>query len=144
MRLRLVAEIRRKSTRIGRRAPTGSISPSWSARSSLTCTSARQLADLVEEERAAMGLAELADVLVGGAGEGALLVAEEDAFDEIVGDGAAIDGDEGLRAPVAGALDGAGDQLLADARFALDQDRDLRGGGALAERGSRAPSPGSW
>ena len=80
-----------------------------------------------------MGLAELADMLVGGAGEGALLVAEQDAFDQVVGDGAAIDGDEGLRATVAGALDGARDQLLADARFALDEDRDLRGGGALAE-----------
>ena len=43
-----------------------------------------------------MRLDELAGVLVGGAGEGALLVAEQDALDEIVGDGAAIDGDEGL------------------------------------------------
>ena len=46
----------------------------------------RQFADLVEEQRAAIGLDELADMLVGGAGEGALLVAEQDAFDEIVGD----------------------------------------------------------
>ena len=43
-----------------------------------------------------IGLDELADVLLGGAGEGALLVAEQDALDQIVGDGAAIDGDEGL------------------------------------------------
>ena len=58
----------------------------------------RQLADLVEEERAAVGLAEFPGMLVGGAGEGALLVAEEDALDEVVGDGAAVDRDEGLRA----------------------------------------------
>ncbi len=80
-----------------------------------------------------MGLAELADVLLGGAGEGALLMAEQDALDQVVGDGAAVDGDEGLRAAVAAALDGAGDELLADARFAFDQDRDLRLGGPLAE-----------
>ena len=38
----------------------------------------RQVADLVEEQRAAMRLDELAGVLLGGAGEGALLVAEQD------------------------------------------------------------------
>ena len=32
------------------------------------------------------------------------------------------------------ALDGAGDQFLADAGFAFDQDRDVRRGGAAAER----------
>ena len=89
----------------------------------------RQLADLVEEERAAVGLAELADMLVGGAGEGALLVAEEDALDEIVGNRAAIDRDERSSAAVAGALDGARDQLLADARFAFD-----RGSGSATRR----------
>ena len=44
----------------------------------------RQVADLVEEQRAAMRLDELAGVLFGGAGEGALLVAEQDALDQIV------------------------------------------------------------
>ena len=44
----------------------------------------RQFADLVEEQRAAIGLDELADVLLGRAGEGALLVAEQDGFDEVV------------------------------------------------------------
>ena len=37
-----------------------------------------QFADLVEEQGAAVGLLELAQVLVGGAGEAALLVAEQD------------------------------------------------------------------
>ena len=54
-------------------------------------------------------------------------------FDQIVGDGAAIDGDERLRAAVAAALDGARDQFLADAGFAFDQDRDVGGGRLLAE-----------
>ena len=34
--MRVIAEIKRKSTRSGRRAPTGSISPSCKARSSFT------------------------------------------------------------------------------------------------------------
>src|SRR6185295_3110930 len=37
-----------------------------------------ELADLVEEEGAAVGFLELAEMLVGGAGERALLVAEQD------------------------------------------------------------------
>ena len=44
----------------------------------------RQFADLVEEQRAAVGLDELAGVLVGGAGEGAFLVAEQNRLDQIL------------------------------------------------------------
>ncbi len=91
----------------------------------------RQFADLVEEQRAARGFEELAGVLLGRAGEGALLVAEQDRLHEIVGDRAAIDRDEGLGAPVALAVDGARDQLLADAGLALDQHRDVRRRGLL-------------
>ena len=54
----------------------------------------RQLADLVEKQRAAGSFDELAHVAFGGAGEGALLVTEQDRFHEIVGDSAAIDRDE--------------------------------------------------
>ena len=91
----------------------------------------RQLADLVEEQRAAVGLDELAGVAFGRAGEGALLVAEQDRLDEIVGDRAAIDRDERLGAPLAGAVDGARDQFLADAGLAFDQHRDGGGRGLL-------------
>ena len=93
----------------------------------------RQLADLVEEQRAAIGFEEFADALLDGAGEGAFLVAEQDALDQILRDGAAIDGDEGLGSAGAFALDGARDQLLADARFAFDQHRDGGVGGPVAE-----------
>ena len=55
-----------------------------------------ELAELVEEERAAVGLGERADALVDGAGERAPLVAEEGALGERRGDGAAVDDDEGL------------------------------------------------
>ena len=91
----------------------------------------RQLADLVEKQRAAGGFDELAHVAFGGAGEGALLVTEQDRFHEIVGDGAAIDRDERFGLAFAGAVDGAGEQFLADAGLALDQHRNAGGGRLL-------------
>ena len=55
----------------------------------------RQLADLVEEQRAAVGRPEEAGLaLVVGAGEGALLVAEQLALEQRLGQRAAVDGDE--------------------------------------------------
>src|SRR5262245_47328661 len=60
-----------------------------------------------------------------GAREGPFFVAEKDAFDEILRDRAAIDSDERTSAPVAFALDGAGDHLLADAGFAFDEYRNV-------------------
>ena len=86
----------------------------------------RQLADLVQEQGAAVGLLELAQVLVGGAGEAALFVAEQDRFDQILRDGAAVDGDERLAGALGAAVHGAGDQFLADAALAQDQDGDRR------------------
>src|SRR4029079_5788842 len=85
----------------------------------------RQFADLVEEEGAAIGLHEFADALLRGAGEGAFLMAEQDALDQILGNRAAIDGDEGLVLPRTLALNGPGDQFLADAGFTLDQHRNV-------------------
>ena len=57
----------------------------------------RQLADLVEEERALVGAWNLPGAARDRAGEGALHVAEELALDEVLGDGAAVDGDERAR-----------------------------------------------
>src|SRR5580704_3143738 len=93
----------------------------------------RQLADLVQEQRPAVGLRELAHMLVGGASEGAFLMPEEDGFDEHRGQRAAIDDDEWLAASVGAALDRARHQFLADAGFAFDQDRYVRLGGALGK-----------
>ncbi len=91
----------------------------------------RQFADLVEEQRAARGFDEFADMALGGAGERALLVAEQDRLDEVFRHRAAIHRDERLCPPLAGAVDGARDQFLADAGFAGDQHRDGRGRGLL-------------
>jgi hypothetical protein len=70
-------------------------------------------------------------VLFGRAGERPLLVAEQRRLDEVLRDRAAVDRDERLRAALARAVNGARDQLLADAGFALDQHRDQRGRGLL-------------
>ena len=77
----------------------------------------RQLADLVQEQRAARSLDELAGMAVGRAREGALLVAEQERLHQVVRDGAAIDRHERLGAPLAGAVDRPRDQLLADPRW---------------------------
>jgi hypothetical protein len=54
------------------------------------------LADLVEQERAAVGLFELAQSAGDGAGEGALLVAEQLRFEQVVGNRRAVEGDEAV------------------------------------------------
>ncbi len=56
--------------------------------------SQRHVADLVEEERAAVALLELADAASVGPGEGALLVAEQLALQKRLRDGRAVDGVE--------------------------------------------------
>ena len=85
-----------------------------------------QFADFVEEQRAAVGFQEFAEMFVGGAGERTFLVTEEDRFDEIFRDGAAIDGDKGFAGTLRRTLDRACDEFFADAGFAFDQDRDIR------------------
>ena len=64
-------------------------------------------------------------------------MAEQLGLDQVRGDGAAVDGDEGAPAPGAGLVDGAGEQFLAGAGLALDQDGDgARGGAAGAGDGA--------
>ena len=130
---RLVAEIRRKLTLTGLLGADRIDLAFLQRAQQLHLRVERQFADFVEEQRAAIGFLELADALVDGAGEGALLVAEQDAFDEIFRDGAAVDGDERLAGAIAFALDGARDQLLADAAFAFDQT-------GMLEAAARLPS----
>ena len=81
----------------------------------------RHVADLVHEQRAAVGLFELAPSLLDGRGEGAAFVAEEFAFDQFRGDRRAVDLDERSRGAVAFGVQPAGDKLFAGAVFARDQ-----------------------
>ena len=76
----------------------------------------RQVANLVEKQRAAVGLLEAADAPGVGAGERAALVAEELALEQRLGDRGAVDRDERLVGALAVLVEGAGDQLLAGAR----------------------------
>ncbi len=108
----------------------------------------RQLADLVEEERAPASHLEPAGLLAVGAAEGPLLVAEQLAVDERLGQGADARGDERPRPAGAGVVQGPGDQLLARAALPLDHHGDIGVGdlGDLAEqlghRGARADDLG--
>ena len=87
--------------------------------------------DFVEEERAAVG--DFEEALLGGDGgsERALDVAEERGLEQFRRHGAGVDGHERLVAARRIGVNGLGDELLAGAAFALDQNggaagRDLR------------------
>jgi hypothetical protein len=113
-----------------------------------------ELAELVEEDGAAVGLDEGGDAAVDGAGEGTFFVAEEGCLGEAWGDGAAVDDDDGASGAGGSLVDGAGDELLAGAGLTADEDRELGGGdaaeaveegahgGGLADEGAEAPELG--
>src|SRR4029078_4900246 len=90
-----------------------------------------QLADLVEEQRAAVGLGEQAAARRRRAGERARRVAEQLAVGELVGDGRAVDRDE-RAGPAAAIVELAGDELLADAGLAEHEQRRRAGRGPPA------------
>ena len=83
--------------------------------------------DFVQEERAAVG--DFEEALLGGDGRGerALDVAEERGLEQLRGHGAGVDGDEGLVFARRVGVDGLGDELLAGAAFALNQNRGAAG-----------------
>src|SRR5690606_38966876 len=81
-----------------------------------------ELADLVEEDGAAAGRLEGADAPLLGAGEGAALVAEELALDQVGRDRAAVDHDERAGRARALLVDRLGDGALAGAGLAVEQD----------------------
>ncbi len=97
-----------------------------------------QVADLVEEDGAALGRLEEARAGLERPGERALLVAEELALEEGLGEGRAVDREERAPRPRRGAVEGAGQHVLADARLAEDEDREepLRGAAGLLVEGA--------
>src|SRR5262249_46625043 len=86
----------------------------------------RNLANLVEKQRAAVGDLEPPDLLGDGAGKGAFLVAEELTFEEARRNGGAVDLDERPLASATAVMDGPGNQLLAGPGFAEDQNGRVR------------------
>ena len=126
-----MAAITRTSTLIVRADPSRSTSCSCSTRSTLACvfglmspTSSRKIVP-------AIGLLELADLLLGGAGERALLVPEQLRLDQLLGNRRAVHLHEALPGARAVAVDGARNQLLADAALAEQQHGGIGRRGAL-------------
>src|SRR5204863_1195424 len=91
----------------------------------------RHVRDLVQEQRAAARLLEVAAAARVGAREAALLVAEELALDQRRRNGAAVDAQERPRASAAQEVDRLGRQLLAGAALPGQQHARLGGCHAL-------------
>ena len=73
---------------------------------------------LVQEQRALVGQLEQAGTAaLLGAGKGALVIAEQLAFQQRLGQGGAVDGHKGHIPAGGGVVDGVGEQLLAGAAF---------------------------
>ena len=126
-RSRLVAAIRRKSTRTGRVPPTRSNSRSCSARSSLACSVERQLADLVEEKRAAVGQLRSCRCFTPMAPVNAPFSWPKSSLSSRVSVSAAqLMATNGLSARGTVPVHGARDQFLAGAALATDQHRRVR------------------
>ena len=86
----------------------------------------RQLADFVEEQRAAVGFLEQPGAFGERAGEGAARVAEELGLEELVGQRGAVDRAEPAMTPRPMLMQRPRDQLLAAAALAFDQDVEGR------------------
>src|SRR5439155_503085 len=82
-----------------------------------------ELGDLVEIDRAMIGLLELPELASVRAGEGAALVAEQLGLEQLHGDRGAVDLDEGPLAARGNPVDGPGHVVLPDAALAADQNR---------------------
>ena len=80
------------------------------------------LAHFVQEDGAAIGLFEFAQLLAVGAGKRAGLIAKQFAFQQFVGNGGAIDFHERLVATWRFGMDHARDDFFAGAAFSADQD----------------------
>ena len=87
-----------------------------------------QVTDFVEEQGATLGRLEVALAVLRRAGVGAFARAEELGFDQVLGDGAAVDRHEGAARAVAAFVHRTGHQLLAGPRFAQDEHRRHAGG----------------
>ena len=81
----------------------------------------RHIANLIEKQRAAMGLLKFAGVARDGAGERALLMPEQLAFDQLGGNGGSVDRHERPVFAVAQLMDRLGHQFLAGPAFAQHQ-----------------------
>ena len=113
--------MKRTSSGIGSLEPKAHHHPLLQHAQQLGLDVGRHRADLVQKQRAAARMLELAVARPERTGEGAGLVAEQLALDQAGGKGGAVDGDEGAAGAAADVVQGAGRHLLADAGVADDQ-----------------------
>ena len=92
------------------------------------------LADLVEEDRAAMGRAQFSHRVTERAGEAPFRIAEQLGFEHGFGYARAFDREERLRRAARSSVDVSGDDVLADATFSGDEDPCRARGEACAEQ----------
>ena len=88
----------------------------------------RHVSDLVEEQRAAVGLLETAEAAGLGTGEGPAFVTEQLRLQQLAGNRRGIECDERPRRPRAVPVKRTRDQFLAGARLAGDQHREVGSG----------------
>jgi len=82
----------------------------------------REFTDFVEENGAAFGQFETTGLAGDGAGESAAFVAEQLGLKKVFGQGGAVDDDKGLVFALAVMVNGLGDEFLAGAGLAADED----------------------
>ncbi len=126
-----MAHSSRKSTWTMRSLPIGTIFAFLEHPQQLGLQVRRHLADLVEQQRAALRHFEQAFLVQRGAGERAFLVAEQLGLDEIFWNRGAVDLDERSLQPLAVVVHRIGDELLAGAVLTLNQDVGFAGGHAF-------------
>ncbi len=115
----------RTSTLNGFGSPSGLISPDSRKRSSLGCKS--RLISPISSRNSVPSLrgADDAEVIAVGAGERAAPMAEQLALEQVARHRGAVERDERLLRARREVVDGAGEDFLAGAAFAGDQDRDV-------------------
>ena len=94
----------------------------------------RQLGNLVQIDRALVGILELPRLPPVRAGEGPLLVAEQLRLEQPRRDRGTVDLDERAAVTCRSGVDGPGDEVLTYAAFPTDQDRRIRIGDVLDDR----------
>src|SRR5262249_47931184 len=102
-----------------------------------------ELTDLVEEDGAAVGRLERTLPLGDGTGERAPFVSEQLALEEVGGDRAAVDDDEGRTASAALPMDRLGGRLFAGTGLAFQEHGGVAGSGALEHGEDRAHADGA-
>src|SRR5450830_1402185 len=86
----------------------------------------RHIADLIEKQRAAIGLLQLAaHAFLARAGKAAAAITEQFAFDQALWNRRTVEGDKGFLGTLAGLVHRLGEGLLARTGFAIDQQRHI-------------------